>query len=136
MTKRRDLVLDEFNISKKRYRELYNFCLQYSEFKQKLALTESSITTNYSEVAVKSNSVKSKTEEVGTTRVELQEKIKLIEDTVMQADTGIYKWLLYAVTTETCTYKVLKMQFNIPCSEKYFNKQRRKFFYLLDKNKE
>ena len=35
MPNKRDLKLDKYNIDKYQYRELHNFCLQYSKKKQK-----------------------------------------------------------------------------------------------------
>lgn len=106
MANKRDIKLDKYNISKFAFRELNYFCLQYHEKKSK-ALN-------------------------GTTQI--ASDLHLIEQTAMDAGEEIYPYLLQAVTTGR-SYINLKMVLNIPCGKGYFNKRRRKFYFLLAQRK-
>lgn len=106
MANKRDIKLDEYNISAYAYRELKYFCYQYGEKKKKMQ-------GGYEKVSA---------------------DVCLIEQAAAEAGAEIYPFLLEAVTTDR-SYVNLKMMFDIPCGEKYFNKRRRKFFYLLAKKR-
>lgn len=106
MPKHRDLRID--NISKFRYRELHNWCLQYNEWKG---------SPNY-------------------------KNRELLESTLKQAIKDIYKGnidifphMLEAITRES-TFKYLDLCKRIPTGEYIFNKIRRRFYCLLDQEKQ
>jgi hypothetical protein len=131
---KRDLKLDEYNISKYAYRELANFCLQYPEKKRKIADLHNPLKAQqYSDVPHGSG-VGEPTAVAAERAATLSVDCELIEQTAIEADSGIYQWLLLAVT-EDVPYRFLKSLKNIPCYEKGFNKSRRKFFYLLAEKK-
>ncbi len=112
--KHRDLKLD--NISKYRYRELYNWCLQYWDWQ------------------------KPKTKELF---VQYRKNCDLLELTLHQAIIEIYgdnteiiyPIMLEAITNENITYEYLSMQRGIPCGKYLYWKIRRRFYYLLDRKK-
>lgn len=154
--RQRDLRLHRYGISKYRYRELFNFCLQYPEWKfflnnQTDNIKASNITGEldggleretvghnqyiYIDTAAvrtsRSTVISNPEEELAIKRAELSEYCKAIEDCTVEAGPGIAKWLLFAVTHEAVTFTELKMQHNIPCGHRYFEECRRKFFYIL-----
>jgi len=106
MANQRDIKLDKYNISKYAFRELNYFCLQYHEKKRKVL---EGMLKNAADV-------------------------NLIERTAMEAGVEIYPYLLQAVTAGK-SYINLKMTQNVPCGKNYFNKRRRKFYYLLARKK-
>ena len=60
-----------------------------------------------------------------------EKKIKLIEQTALEADVEIYQYLLKAVTNENVTYNALRYKDGMPCGEKKFYRARQKFYWLL-----
>jgi hypothetical protein len=71
------------------------------------------------------------TQRLAMRRAELSEKCKLIEDTAMEADPDIYKYIMKAVTNEGITYNYLSTIMNIPCGKDMYYDRRRKFYWLL-----
>ena len=145
MSKKRDLALDEYGISRYRFRELYNFCLQYPEFlKEKQAcysLDARNINIEpygkddkgnivYTAMPLGKGGKSDSTAQKAQRAIVLGEKIKLIEQTAIEAGGDVYSWLLKAVTTGTSWEEI-----SPPCYEKKFRKLRRKFYYLLSLKK-
>ena len=141
MPNTRDLSLDEYGISKARYRELYYFCLQYREMlaeKEECYTLDGRIRPGYTldgkAADIWSGAVKSAKKDALTHKVQkvidLGEKIQLIEQTAIEAGGELYPWILEAVTTGRSWEAVMP-----PCYEKKFRKLRRKFYYLLSLKK-
>ena len=68
----------------------------------------------------------------GIQREELSRKLTLIEETLIDTDKYLYRWLFMAVTNRGMTYDELLAK-GMPCSDKVFYDRRRKFYYLLSK---
>lgn len=158
--RQRDLRLHKYGISKYRYRELFNFCLQYPEWKffldnQTDNLKAANLSGEpdggveretvghkqyiYIDTAIKASrsTVPGNPEEdLAIKRAELSGYCQMIEICAKEAGMGISKWLLFAVTHEAITYTDLRMQHNIPCGHEYFEECRRKFFFILSKKEE
>lgn len=134
---KRDLKMDKYNISKRRYRELYNFCLQYPEWKDELKFTTDTLKSPSLSGMPHSqtNTTGDPTGDLGTRRADLQRKCELIEQTCIEVDAPLYQWLIRAVTEEYAYYNYLRTRLNMPCSRDCFYDIKRKFYYLLDKNK-
>lgn len=130
---KRDLNLSKYGISPKRYRELYYFCLQYDEMKEKLhsiySLQSSQLSNN-----IQSNSISDPTLKKALAAEKLSKEVELIEQTAIAADAEIYQYLLINVTTQV-PYTFLRYDLGMPCGHDKFYKTRRKFYYLLDKKK-
>lgn len=127
----RDTSLKKYGISPHRFKELYHFCLQYHEWKDELKYkcdTVKSIEVTDMPVA-HSNSDQVQT--LATRRVELSQKVKLIEDTAKEADADIYKYIIKAVTNEGITFNYLKTVMDIPCGKDMYYDRRRRFYWLL-----
>lgn len=123
-----------YNISKYKALELRYFCLQYPEWKREYA----SLNVYPSAIQYGRDRVQSTPEDITANRAiklkELSYKIKLVEETVHLTSPEIEKWLLLGVTTDT-NYKHLFFSEGIPCCEKQYYNMRRKFFYLLSKER-
>lgn len=131
MGNKRDLKLDEYGISKHRYRELYNFCLQYPEFvkeKQDCYSLNSAALTGMPRSGQVSNPTASGAERA----YRLGKNIELIEQTAIEACGELYPWILKAVT-EGWTYNTIYPL--PPCRKDRFYELRRKFFFLLSLKK-
>ena len=129
MPNSKDLSLDKFGISKEKYRELKYFCRQYCEKKQKVIDLMSLKATNLNGLPGGSG-VSDPTAEKALKAAKEQADIDLIEQTVREAEPGIYKWLLVSVT-EGIPYE----QMPVPCGRRQFYEARRKFFYLLSEKR-
>jgi len=125
----------KYQISKHRFCELYNFCLQYNEWRAELQnktdSVRSTVITDMPVVHGKSDS----TQVLAMRRKELSDKCRLVEQTAIETDADIYPYLLKAVTNEGISYNFLKEIMNIPCGKDMYYDRRRKFYWLLSQKK-
>ena len=99
----RPLNRKKYNISKRAFQTAYNYCLQYTEWKEELAVKrDTRAGQNLTDAAM---------EAVG------KEK-------------ELYPYLLYYVTTEYCTFQTMKAR-DIPCERSYFYEMRRRFYSII-----
>lgn len=124
---------NKFNISNYRFRELYYFCLQYTEWKAALKEKHDTLlSTDFSGIP-SSGLPGNPTEKIALQCAELAQKCNAVESAAMAADPELYKYIIYAVTCENVTFNHLKMQMAIPCERDRYYNSRRKFYFLLDK---
>ncbi|WP_145995747.1 hypothetical protein [Pygmaiobacter massiliensis] len=128
MPNQKDLNLEKYEISKYRYRELKNFCLQYDEKKQRLAALRGIGAVTYSNEPHGSGT-SDPTAAKAERAQQLARDIELIEQTAMEVDSVNYHSLLANVTAANLPYEYLSPA----CGRRQFYEDRRKFFYLLDK---
>lgn len=124
-----DLSLDKYGISLRRYRELYYFCLQYNEKKNKLRDCYD-IGSPYLSDMPKSGNVRDAIAKQAEIAIKLRRDIELIEQCAIAADAELYQYILKNVTEEL-RYEYL----NVPAGRRKFYESRRKFFYLLNQKK-
>ena len=130
----RALNKDKYNISANRFRELYYFCLQYNEWKQKLLLKRNPLKAmQYGERVASSTVNASQTENIAIECAELSRKCEVVENVAKEADAEISQYILYAVTNKGVSYEYLHMRKGIPCGRDRYYMSRRKFYWLLDK---
>lgn len=124
-----DISLNKYNISNKRYRELYYFCLQYREKKEELRNCYGIGSSSLSDMpkgGCTSNAVAKQVERA----IKLKRDIEIIEQCAIAADAEIYQYILKSVT------KDLRYEFlNVPAGRRQFYESRRKFFYLLNQKR-
>ena len=60
---------------------------------------------------------------------------KLVEQTAIETDPDISRYIIKAVTEKDITYNYLKMVMKIPCGQNMYYDRRRKFYCLLSKKK-
>jgi hypothetical protein len=135
MANKRDLKLDEYNISKYAYRELANFCLQYPEKKRRIADLHNPLKCQRYSDMPHGTDVGEPTAYAAERAAQLSYDCELIEQAAIEADAGIYQYILLAVT-EDVPYYCLKSLKDIPCGKRYFDKCRQLFFYILAKKKQ
>lgn len=126
----KDLNLEKYEISKYRYRELKNFCLQYDEKKQRLAALRGLGSVTYSNEPHDSGT-SDPTAAKAERAQQLAQDIELIEQTAMKVDSVNYHSLLANVTNANMPYEYLSPA----CGRRQFYDNRRRFFLLLDKKK-
>lgn len=118
-----------YYISKDRYLELKHFCLQYSDYKHRIALEREKTAQNRVFTSNRtSGRLSDKTAKKAVNLAILEHYTGIIEDCCKKAGGDIESWLFTSVTTGK-SYYIL----NPPCSKQYFYLRYRTFFYLLDK---
>lgn len=124
----------DLKLSKHRYYELLHWCLQYPEWKRKLQAMSFTPESKNS-IPVNSKWVTNRrTEDLAAIIAELSTNVELVERICREASEELYPWLLPAVTNGM-SFQELKMTKGIPCERDMFYDRRRKFFWLLDKEK-
>lgn len=130
MGKVRPLNEKKYNIDKHRFLELYYHCMQYPKWKEELKYIDDTVRSVQYGTMRGGGSNGSALERAAIKRRELEEKCELIEQTVMEADPDICKYILTGVTQEYATFKYLK-HLGLPCERDMYYDRRRKFYYLL-----
>lgn len=127
------LRMSKYKISPGRQKELEGFCQQYEDKKTELEQIYSSSSVP-PEVAVMGGIPGKPTEQKAMRANQLKRDIELIDKTLelaCGADVGIIEHLKENVIKEP---KYRKKSY-IPCSKNKFYEYRRKFYFLLDKEK-
>lgn len=120
-------IKSPFYISKHRYLELKHFCLQYPEWKRKLA----DLSWFPQQGDGRSTDVAMPVERMAERRDKYLKYMEMVEQSCVAADPDIYEWLLKSVT-DGVSYSNLRAA-GLPCSKDYYYERYRKFFWHLDK---
>lgn len=133
---RRNEYKGEYKISKHKFLTAKHFALCYNEWLSEYnKLKSAAIAADFGEMydgkgyETGDPQIKKSLED----RTELRRKMEIVEQTVMEADGELYKYLLKAVTNEGITYTHLQTLMDIPCGDQKYYRARRKFYYLLSK---
>ena len=130
---RRNSYRGKYQLSKAQYLSAKYYAPRYNEYVDEYhALEDSSKGIAYDKDRV-SGSQTDPTELLGMKRAELSQKIKIIEQTAIEADPDLYQYILKAVTNEGITFKALKSLMEIPCEADMFYDRRRRYYWLLSK---
>ena len=131
---KRELNLEKYGISGKRYKELCGFCEQYPDWKNALRFkTDTVKSVEITDMPIYHSNADA-TGKLATERACLEQKCEIIEKTARQASEDLAKFIIKSVCYEVpVTY--LEACEGMPCSRSSFYDARRYFFYLLDINK-
>ena len=125
---------NKYFIDKHRYYELKHFCLQYKYWKKMyndlIDIKSSSIIN----IGSKNNNFIDTTSDNAIKRSYYSYRINLIEKVAFNTDKELYFYILKSVT-EGLSYNYLKTKLDIPCCRDVFYKRYRKFFWLLNKER-
>lgn len=135
MNKRR-LRLEKHGISKYRYGELRNFCLQYPEWLNELQSSPDALKSKQIDgmPMQPTGGNSDQTGNLAIRHVELRERCEMVERAAMQASSGLYQYIIRSVCYDEPMW-YLRDVMGMPCSKDAFYDARRYFFYLLDKEK-
>ena len=122
---KRELSLEKYGISGKRYKELSGFCEQYPEWVSNLKrLKNPAGSMTFSGVSVEDIPDKRRKEE-------LESKCHIVENAARQASQDLQQYLIKSVCYEE-PFWYLRDIMGIPCCQRTFYDYRRYFFYLLE----
>lgn len=131
---KRQLNLEKYGISGKRYKELCGFCEQYPEWKNHLKYSNDTVKSiEITDMPITHNNSDA-TGNLAMKRYELEEKCALIEDTARQTSEDLSQYIIKSVCYEVPVTYLIACE-EMPVSKSAFYEMRRYFFYLLDQNK-
>lgn len=126
---------NRYHIDKHRHYELKHFCLQYPAWKKAYADTlDLCISTSNLDRAPSTNGHSDPTSKYAVMKTYYSERINLVEQTALAADSSLYLYILKAVT-EGLSYTYLKSKLDIPCGKDMFYDRYRRFFWLLSESR-
>lgn len=132
---KRNLKLDKYGISKKRYKELCGFCEQYPEWKA--AIKDYSFVKGISYDPIPksvTNGFHSSTEDAAIRIEKYLENCNFVEKIAKKASPDYWEYLIKGVCFGVNTTYLIGME-DMPMSKDAYYDRRRYFFYLLDKEK-
>ena len=131
---KRQLNLEKYGISGKRYKELCGFCEQYPEWKNQLKFSNDTVKSiEITDMPITHNNVDA-TGNLAIKRVGLEEKGRLIEEIAELAGEDLSQYIIKSVCYEVPVTYLIACE-GMPIGKSAFYEMRRYFFYLLDKNK-
>lgn len=119
----------KYEISLNRFRELKYFCLQHDDKKRELN-NLTFISSQVIDGQPRGHSISDTTAKKAFRVAELKKDIELVEQCAIEADNTIYQHIITNVT-KGLAYEFL----GVPMGKNQFYEKRRKFFWLLNKNK-
>ena len=130
---------NKYHISKHRYYELLHFCRQYTEYlaekEQILATCVRPVVANHTITTDAMASHRTDHMERWAIRLaDVDDKIKLIEQTTVDADKELSGYILMSVTSGL-GFDAMKARYDVPCSRNTFYDRYRKFFWILDQRR-
>jgi hypothetical protein len=131
---KRNLKLDAYGISGKRYKELSGFCEQYPEWVETLR-NQSYVSGVASDGMPKAQYTKSDaTGRIAVKMNEIRKRKQLIDDVAKEASPDLCRYIIKSVCYEV-PFWYLQDFMKIPCGRNTFYDARWFFFYLLDRRK-
>lgn len=129
---KRELKLDGYGISRKRYKELCGFCEQYPDWKKELTNHAYISAVQYGDEPKPSNHENSDTTAKHALKMLKYKKgVDLIEKVAKQADSEFWEFIIKSVCYEVPINYLITMEGMGLCKSAFYNR-RRYFFYLLD----
>lgn len=127
---------NKYWISKHRFLEISHHCMQYNEWKDEYRTLENQSPKGVDYDGMPHGTdVGNPTETIGMRMAELKTKIERIESVAKEADPVLAKYILKAVTNEDVTFNYLKQFMDIPCEKDMYYDRRRKFYWLMSREK-
>lgn len=132
---KRELKLNEYGISSKRYKELCGFCEQYPEWKLELESIKDTLKSKkINDMPLSPMGKSDPTAELAIKRSMMEEKCKLIEECALEAGNELSHFIIESVCYEHPFWYIRDVM-QIPCGRNIFYAKRKYFFYLLNKKR-
>lgn len=126
---------NKYWIDKNRYYELKYFCLQYPEWQRKACeLLDSMSASTFELVRTSEGTLRDPIALCTIERESYLDKMHTIEKAARDADPYLASYILKAVT-EGHAYSYLYSRLEIPCSRDMYYDRYRRFFWLLDQER-
>lgn len=123
-------------IEKHRYYELKHFCLQYPIWK-KLLSSMSGVASKSPDVNsyIFSNEVQDPTFDLVTRRSYILNRVEMIDRVTKLTDPILGEYIKLGVT-DGISYDILRVRYDVPCGKDAYYESYRKFFWLLDRERD
>lgn len=132
-------VISEKNkywVDKHRYYELKHFCLQYPTWKKLyLALDGFGKKSLDLTMFTSGNKPSDPTAKCAIAKSYYSERIAMVERAAVEADPALASYILKGITEEL-SYEYLKTKMYIPCSKDTYYDRYRRFFWILNKERQ
>ena len=122
----------KYYLPKHRFLELYHYCLQYKDWKAALRSLDGMRGMNYDFVQSRGSGYNDPVFYLALKRLDLEKKIQGVEETALDTDEDIARFILSGVTDENATFDNLSLLHDLPYSRNTYYDRRRKFYSLLD----
>lgn len=122
-------------IGKHRYYELKHFCLQYPEWKKTYASLDGLPSKSPLTISRREGRFSNPTERYAESRLYFARRIQMVEQVATKAAGDLAPLMLKSVT-EGISYEKLRASEGIPCCKDVWYAAYRRFFWLLDKERE
>ena len=127
---------NQYWISKHRYYELKHFCLQYNSWKREYSNIDGMVVVPLDIIrGIKSGDITDPTYEKSLKSLYYLNKIKMLEDISKKTDFVLGEYVLKGVINGL-SYDVLKARLKIPCGRDTYYNLYRKFFWILDRERD
>lgn len=127
---------NKYYVEKHRYYELKHYCFQYKEWQKRyMECCEAVIFSSLYDEKISSNKFSDPTAKYAVSRVYYKEKIDMVERIARETDPDLYQYILKGVT-EGVSYNYLRTRLDMPCSKDTYYNRYRKFFWLLNKERD
>lgn len=122
-------------IPRHRYYELKHYCLQYPEWKKKLAELNTMLIA-YGPSEVHRSDISRSSENLAIKRYELSRAMELVEECARTAtDELTLQPYIFKAVTEGVPYVQLQAKYSIPCGPDMYYDAYRRFFWILSERK-
>ena len=122
---------NQYYLPKYTFRTVVNFCFQYHELKEQLASIDGWHSGN-NDGMPHGTGTSDPVANDAIRRAEIQKKIDIIEESVMECtDEVTYPFFLQAITEENHGYEFINRNVQVPMNGKEFSKVRRKIYYTI-----
>lgn len=129
---KRNLKLDGYGISRKRYKELCGFCEQYPDWKKEITSHAYISAVQYGDEPKPSNHDNSDTTAKHALKMlKYKRNVDLIEKVAKMADEEFWEYLIKSICYEVPINYLISEE-GMGLSQSAFYNRRRYFFYLLD----
>lgn len=123
-------------IEKHRYYELKHFCLQYPIWKKVYSSIGGTASPRITSIVrSKIDSTNDQTSKDAIAKIYFSNRINMLESVASRTDPVLASYLLKAIT-EGWSYDILKTRLEIPCGKDKYYELYRKFFWLLDQERQ